>query len=339
MRPTIKSVAAAAGVSTATVSYVLSGRSGKEGGKSGSGVAPATVLRVQQAALALGYRPNQSARAVRTGRTNLLMLSLTMISDPWALDVSRAVGTAAAQRGITPMILADTDWRVALKRQNADVTFIDAADEPGDAELLAQAAKLQRLVVFSDTMDPDGFDVVRPVAGASCELAVAHLTSRHERVACLTAAPRSGNPISTRHRAYIEGLADAGLDYRDDYVERFALDSQSAFDAALRLLQRKDRPTAIYATTDFAAIAAIHAAQSLQLRVPEDVEVLGIGNTTEGEYMAPSLTTVGPEGFFDGVAGFLLDRAENPDAPTQVLEFPWKLIVRDSAPCDPVSGV
>ncbi|MDQ0029158.1 LacI family DNA-binding transcriptional regulator [Arthrobacter bambusae] len=332
MRPTIKSVAAVAGVSTATVSYVLSGRSGKAGGGSGSGVAPATVLRVQEAAKSLGYRPNQAARAIRTGRTNLLMLSLTMISDPWALDISRAVGTAAGQHGITPMILADTDWRIALKRQNADVTFIDAAEEPGDAELLAQAAKLQRLVVFSDTMEPQGFDVVRSMPGSSCDQAVAHLTSRHVRVGCLAAAPRPGNPISIRLRAYIQGLAAAGLDYRDEYVERFDLDTQSAFDAAQRLLLRKDRPTAIYATTDFAAIAAIHAAQRLQLRVPEDVEVVGIGNTTEGEFMAPSLTTVGPEGFFDGVAEFLLDRAEDPDAPSKVLEFPWSLIVRDSAP-------
>ncbi|GAP58221.1 maltose regulon regulatory protein MalI [Arthrobacter sp. Hiyo1] len=198
MRPTIKSVAAAAGVSTATVSYVLSGRSGKDGSRSGSGVAPATVLRVQEAALALGYRPNQSARAIRTGRTNLLMLSLTMISDPWALDVSRAVGTAAARRGITPMILADTDWRVALKRQNADVTFIDGADEPGDVELLAQAARLQRLVVFSDTMEPEGFDVVRPVVGSSCDLAVEHLTARHRRVACLISSAPSMSTLDIR---------------------------------------------------------------------------------------------------------------------------------------------
>ena len=332
MRPTIKSVAAAAGVSTATVSYVLSGRSGKDGSRSGSGVAPATVLRVQEAALALGYRPNQSARAIRTGRTNLLMLSLTMISDPWALDVSRAVGAAAAQRGITPMILADTDWRVALKRQNADVTFIDGAEEPGDAELLAQAARLQRLVVFSDTMEPEGFDVVRPLAGSSCEQAVDHLTGRHRRVACLISSRHSMSTLDIRLGAYTRGLAKAGLDYRGDYIETYDRDGLSAFDAALRLLQRADRPTAIYATTDFAAIAAIHAAQRLQLRIPEDVEVLGIGNTTEGERMTPSLTTVGPEGFFDGLAAFLLDRAENPDGPAGILEFPWKLIVRDSAP-------
>ncbi|BAS13260.1 hypothetical protein AHiyo8_15630 [Arthrobacter sp. Hiyo8] len=60
--------------------------------------------------------------------------------------------------------------------------------------------------------------------------------------------------------------------------------------------------------------------------------MIGIGNTTEGERMTPSLTTVGPEGFFDGLAAFLLDRAENPDVPAGILEFPWKLIVRDSAP-------
>ena len=93
-----------------------------------------------------------------------------------------------------------------------------------------------------------------------------------------------------------------------------------------------DRTTAIYATTDYAAIAAIHAAHGLQLRVPEDVEVVGIGNTTEGERMNPALTTVGPLDFFDGVAAFLLDRAVDNESPARLLEFPWQLIVRDSAP-------
>ncbi|SDL19068.1 transcriptional regulator, LacI family [Arthrobacter sp. ov407] len=327
-RPTIKSVAQAAGVSTATVSYVLSGRNGNAGGP---GVSAATALRVQEAARALGYRPNQAARAIRTGKTDLMMLSLTMISDPWSLDVSRAVGSAAAAKGITPMILADTDWRVALRRQNADVTFIDAADREGDAELLALAAQRQRLVVFSETLEPVGFDVVRSLAGDSCQQAVDHLCAKHSRVAALTSSEHSPTTRSIRFDAYTAGLERAGLPFRADYVATYRKDSLSAVEAATALLLNPERPTAIYATTDYAAIGAIHAAQRLQLRVPEDVEVVGIGNTTEGENMTPSLTTVGPLGFFDGLAAFLVTRAASPAAPATVLEFPWQLIVRQSA--------
>lgn len=329
MRPTIKSVAAEAGVSTATVSYVLSGRSGVA---NAPGVAPATVLRVQEAARTLGYRPNQAARTIRTGKTNLLMLSLTMISDPWSLDLSRAVGAAAEQRGITPMILADTDWRVVLRRQNADVTFIDAAEEPGDAELLAQAARQQRLVVFSDTLTPDGFDVIRPMAGTACEQAVATLTARHRRVGCLSSTFHSTSTQFIRYQAYVTALAAAGIPFNADDVATFGQDSQSAFNAAVTILDRPNRPTAIYATTDYAAIAAIHAAHRLGLRVPQDLEVVGIGNTVEGERMTPSLTTVGPVDFFDKVAAYLLDRASDVSSSSVLIEFPWQLIQRESAP-------
>ncbi|WP_285726177.1 LacI family DNA-binding transcriptional regulator [Psychromicrobium xiongbiense] len=326
-RPTIKSVAQAAGVSTATVSYVLSGR----GGARASGVSAATAERVRDAAQALGYRPNQAARTIRTGKTNLLMLSLTMISDPWALDLSRAVGSLAAEKGLTAMILADADWRLALRRQNADVTFIDGPEREGDRELLRSAARRQRLMVFSEVLEPEGFDVVRSLPGSACHRAVNHLLAKNQRVGLLQSTLDSSAGRAVRIAAYRDGLQQAGLPFRPDYVADHGLDALSAFNAAIRLLSLPDRPTAIYATTDYAAIGAIQAAQSLQLRVPQDVEVIGIGNTTEGEQMTPALTTVGPMDFFDTVARFLVERAADPQAPATVLEFPWELIKRDSA--------
>jgi LacI family transcriptional regulator len=328
-RATIRTVAEAAGVSTATVSYVLSGRPGKN---NSPGVSSETELRVREAALGLGYRPNQAARAIRTGKSNLMMLSLTMLSDPWSLSVSKAVGAAVAPAGITPMILADTDWRTAIRRQGADVVFIDAADDEGDAELLAELARSSRLVVFSETLEPNGFDVVRSMAGTTMDQAMDHLTGSHSRVGCLTSAASLKSPQQGRYGAYVRGLERAGLELRADHVGTFAGDEFSAYEAAVTLLSQPDPPTAIFAPSDFVAIAAIHAAQRLRLDVPGDVAVVGVGNTLQGEAMAPPLTSVGPAGFFDGLARFLVERAHDPAAPVRVLEFPWQLFVRDSAP-------
>nr|WP_125609858.1 LacI family DNA-binding transcriptional regulator [Specibacter cremeus] len=331
-RATIRTVAQAAGVSTATVSYVLSGRSGRT---DAPGVSTETELRVREAALGLGYRPNQAARTIRTGKSNLMMLSLTMLSDPWSLSVSKAVGAAVAPAGITPMILADTDWRTAIKRQGADVVFIDAADEEGDAQLLAELARSNRLVVFSETLEPNGFDVVRSLAGTSMDQAMDHLTAVHTKVACLTSANSLRSLNSVRYGAYVRGLERAGLELRENYVATFDGDEISAYEAAVTLLRQPDPPTAIFATSDFVAIAAVHAAQRLRLDVPGDLAVVGIGNTLQGEAMAPSLTSVGPSGFFDRLADFLVRRAKDQSGPPQVLEFPWQLLVRDTAPAAP----
>lgn len=333
IRPTIKTVAAEAGVSTATVSYVLAGRTRSNG----SGISPATAQRVHAAASKVGYLPNQAARTIRTGKSNLMMLSLTMLSDPWSLSVSKAVGAAVATAGITPMILADTDWRTAIKRQGADVIFIDAAERDGDAELLAELARTNNLVVFSETLEPNGFDVIRSVAGGSMDAAMDHLTLQHTKVACLTSRGSLQVPSTKRYGAYLAGLRRAGISFREDYVAPFDGDEFGAYEAAVSLLSRPDPPTAIFATSDFVAMAAINAAQRLRLSVPGDVAVVGVGNTLQGEAMEPSLSSVGPVDFFNSLAKFLVERASDESAPHQVLEFPWQLFARDSAPHTPIT--
>lgn len=324
-RPTIRMVAAEAGVSTATVSYVLSGRRGE----AGPGCSEATVSRVRAAAERLGYRPNQAARAIRTGRTNTVILSLTMLSDPWALAVIEAVQRAAAPLGITPMILADADWAKVLQSHSADAVFVDAVREHHEQTLHELAGRGSRLVVFHESLEPEGFDVVRSVAGPGCVLAVEHLLASHTKIACVTAG---GSLAGPRFKAYADAHKSAGMPVRDDYVGTFDGTSAGAYAATTRLLSLEDPPTAIFATTDYAAVSAINAAQRMGLGVGTDIDIIGVGNTVEGERMSPSLSSVGPVGFFDSLARKLMDRALGSDEDPGVLDFPWELFVRESAP-------
>jgi len=333
VRPTIRMVAELAGVSTATVSYVLSGRRGD----AGPGVSDPTAEKVKAVAERLGYRPNQAARAIRTGRTNTVILSLTMLSDPWSLSVIEAVQKAAAPLGITPMILGDADWVKVLGTHNADAVFVDAVRPEQRGALRKLAEHGTTLVVFDEGLEPEGFDVIRSIAGPGCRMAVEHLLHGHRRIACLTPATAAGAAGGTRYRAYSEALVDAGIPENEDYLGLFDGTSAGAYAATTRLLSVPDRPTAIYATTDFAAVAAINAAQRLGLAVGVDVDIIGVGNTVEGERMSPSLSTVGPVDFFGKLARLLLQRATSPATPDAkrepaVLDFPWHLFVRESAP-------
>ncbi|MGO4433910.1 LacI family DNA-binding transcriptional regulator [Paenarthrobacter sp. RAF9] len=336
VRPTIRMVAELAGVSTATVSYVLSGRRGD----GGPGVSDPTAEKVKAAAERLGYRPNQAARAIRTGRTNTVILSLTMLSDPWSLSVIEAVQKAAAPLGITPMILGDADWVKVLGTHNADAVFVDAVSKGQRDELRKLAEHGTTLVVFDEGLDAEGFDVIRSIAGPGCRMAVEHLLHGHRKIACLTPATAQGTSGGARYRAYSEALAAAGIAEREDYLGLFDGTSAGAYAAATRVLSMPDRPTAIYATTDFAAVSAINAAQRLGLAVGTDVDIIGVGNTVEGERMSPSLSTVGPVDFFDKLARLLLRRATGQTGDSAggaskepgVLDFPWHLFVRESAP-------
>lgn len=327
-RATLKTVADAAGVSTATVSYVLSGR----GSGQAAGVTAETEARVRAAAEQLQYRPNRAARAVRTGRTGVIQLSLHMLSDPWSLGVAEAVNEAANEHGLTTVILADGDWYRALDRLECDVAYIDGVARDGRAleRIEALARRGQRLVVFDEHVESSEVDIIRSRAQPGCEQAVSHVFDRYGSVGCLTAQTTRRQDGPSRYTAYTEALTERALPFREDWVEEFGQSQSSAFVAATRMLERHDRPRALYATTDFAAIAAINAAHRLGLSVPEDLAVIGVGNAPDGETVQPTLSTVGPQDFFRRQAKIIVDAALGTAGPPRVHDFPWRLIPRGS---------
>lgn len=327
-RATLKMVAEEAGVSTATVSYVLSGR----GGGRAAGVTAETEERVRTAAAALQYRPNRAARAVRTGRTGVIQLSLHMLSDPWSLGVAEAVNAAANEHGLTTVILADGDWYRALDRFECDVAYIDGvSDDPAARERVETLARRgQRLVVFDETFDSPHVDIIRSLSLPGCALAVDHMFSAYESVGCLTATRTRKAAGESRFTAFTDAAAARGLVIPEEHIEEFEDSQASAFFAATRLLRREGRPRALYVTTDFAAIAAINAAHRLGLRVPEDLAIIGVGNAPDGETVQPTLSTVGPEDFFRQQAKIIVDSALGTAPNPRVHNFPWKLMLRGS---------
>lgn len=321
-RPTLRTVAAEAGVSIATVSYVLSGHPRSES------ISQPTAQRVKAVASRLGYRRNDAARAIRTGKSDLVLLSLNVLADPWSQAVAAAVSAKVTPLGKTALIIADGDWRAVLAKRTPDLIFIDHVGREPElvAELEAFAAQGVQIVAFSEVLEPRGFDVIRSGAEPRCHLAVEHLLERHTRIGALT-SQRHG----ARFDAYLSTMAAAGLPVRDDQVAKFAPHPEDAYWAAMSLLTQPERPTALYCTTDFAAIAAIRAAHRLRLDVPGDLAVIGVGNTPDGERVDPSLSTVGPVGFNEALAEIMAGRLTSREgAPGEVFDFPWQLIVRES---------
>ncbi|MDN5725043.1 MAG: LacI family transcriptional regulator [Propionibacteriales bacterium] len=319
--PTVKTVAEEAGVSTATVSNVLAGRTGR--------VSEATSVRVRAVAERLGYHPSPTAQAVRTGRTRLVLLSMTMLIDPWVQDVADAVSRRIRPDGLHALVLPDGDWSRVLDQQAADLAFIDHVRPAEVPRLDALARRGVPMVVFHEDLEARGYDVISSPAVAGCVLAMRHLLASHTRIACLTAG--KGGDRSPRYRAYEETMREAGLSIPDGYVAEFALGPGSATTAAYALLTQPEPPTAIFATTDFAAMAAIRAAQRLHLSVPEDVAVIGAGNTLQAAEMAPSVSTVGPADLFTGLSDLIRARALGEDtSPHRVHHHPWQLFARES---------
>ena len=147
--PTIRDVAERAGVSLTTVSYVLSGRSGGT-----TRVSPSTQERVMAAAGDLGYVPNQAARGMRRGRTDLVAIAIEDLE--WPPD--RALATAAAailpRHGYQPVILLGQSWRQFMLAGGADgvIMGVTPTSEEEDHAIAELARRGIAQVVISESV-------------------------------------------------------------------------------------------------------------------------------------------------------------------------------------------
>jgi len=334
-RPTQRDIAERAGVSTATVSYVLSGRRG--GAKPPP---PETRERVLRAVAETGYQLDQAGRSLRRQRTDVVALMYPAPSSPWSDRLAEELQVAAAERGFAVVALpvitgASTAAILRILRQR----YIDGAvllpDCPLDgAELAALAAQGRSLVVFDDHLEPDGFDVVRQHRGGACRAAIERLIAAgHRRIAFLGHADEHRHPVvDVKLRSYREGLAAHGIPEHPDLVRPVADSRSDAYAAVRDLLRRPDPPTALLSATDRAAIDGIWAARDLGVTVPDGLAVIGIGNIPEGLMISPPLTSVGAAALdFSREVARLFERLDAPSPlPGAELAAPWELIVRAS---------
>ena len=202
------------------------------------------------------------------------------------------------------------------------------------ARLRAFAAEAPTVVVARHDVPAPRIDTVAndDVAGAS--LAVDHLVSLgHSRIACLTGGD---NPVSAdRERGYREAMIRQRLDAHITVVPGGLTDAAGYAAARLALEQR---PTALFAANDLAAMGALAAVHEAGLDVPGDVSVVGYDGIAIGALRRVDLTTVAQPLHEMGrlAASRLLERIAQPDAPAQHAVVPTTLAVRGTtAPAQP----
>lgn len=330
-RVTSHDVARRAGVSQATVSYVLSGR------RSGQlRVSDETCQRVVAAAQELGYVPNQTARSLRRQRTERVCLMLSRVGvpsyDQLVIDLQRC----ADQYGYTVIIAVsnspEREQHVIqqVRRGIADGLLIPYHIDP--AHVAQIAATGLPVVVMSNQITPNGFDVVRTTEAMACDEAMSYLIAKgHRRIAFLAHRPNVDTPYA-RYESYARMLQANNIPLDPELVRVGAEQREASYRSTCDLLALPERPTAVFASSDIGAISAISAIQAARLRVPEDVAVVGVGNIPEGAAMRPRLTTVGQEPLdFGAVAQLLFDRIRADGMiEDRELVLPWRLIVRES---------
>jgi DNA-binding LacI/PurR family transcriptional regulator len=295
-RVTLKQVAARAGVSAAAASAAITGRRGT------TRVSTETADMIRRVAAELGYEPNILGRAAARQRTETLALALPYAAAFWDCNpfnqaIVHGATEAAARLGCHLLLTTRRNhgW------QQWDAATLMAA--PADGVLVVAPAVGSPLL---STLAEAGFPAVAAVCDPiDCPLpsvnaddaegaraAVTYLIRLgHRRIGWLSGANDLGTTYSRRD-GYLAALSAAGLDAPPSLIAHGSADEPGGFRAAVELLARSPRPTALFAFNDLMARGAIDAAWQRGLAVPEQLSIVGFDDADFAASLNPPLTTV-----------------------------------------------
>jgi LacI family transcriptional regulator len=333
-RATRDDVAARAGVSSATVSYVVN--------NGPRPVAPETRARVLAAIAELGYHPDNIARSLRVRQTHVLGLVLPDSANLFFAELARRLELRADELGYS-LLLCNSQEDVereathlaALRDQRVDGIILVPADAP-DGSVPSVLDGIP--VVALDRAPPDWTgDSVRTDARQGGALVARHLLGLgHRRIGFIH------GPLRLAHaRERLEGallvLREAAVQARPEWSRPSSFDFAGGWEAAQALLSQPDHPTALCCSNDAMAIGALAALHARGHRVPSDMSVTGFDDVPLATYAIPALTTVAQP--FDAMAATalatLLERvgevnAGGPGLPPRQQTLAIGLVVRGS---------
>ncbi|MFI1618962.1 LacI family DNA-binding transcriptional regulator [Streptomyces lydicus] len=329
-RPTMKDVAARAGVGLKTVSRVVNGE---------PGVTPDTERRVQEAITALGFRRNDSARILRKGRTASIGLVLEDLADPFYGPLNRAVEEVARSHGALLINgssaedpAREQELVLALCARRVDgLVIIPAGDDHRylEPEITAGIA-----TVFVDR--PAGqidADAVLSDNFGGAQDAVAHLIAHgHRRIGFIGDQPRI-HTARERLRGYRTAMAAAGLPVDDAWVSLGSTDPDRVRAAATAVLDAPRPVTALFAGNNRVTVTAVRVLGER----PRPVALVGFDDFELADLVRPAITVVAQDPARMGrtAAGLLFRRLDGIIDPPHREEIPTRLIARGSGEIPP----
>ena len=285
-RPTIDDVARHAGVSKSLVSLVVRGD---------RHVSPERRAAVLRAVAELGYRPNAMAQGLVQKRTRIVGVLVSDLNNPFFADV--IAGIQARARTLGYRVLMNTGDRIQQHEDEAIETLLQLrvdglilGSPMMESAQVVKASKEAAVVVVGRPARAASVDSVADDDAAGALLVVEHCVSLgHRRIAHIDGGEGAG-ALERRH-GYEAAMRKLKLG-DDVVIGRGAYTEAGGYQGARELLERRPRPTAIFAANDLAAIGALNAIEESGLRVPQDISLVGYDNTSLAAMRHLSLTTV-----------------------------------------------
>lgn len=327
-RPTIKDVASKAKVSVGTVSRVLNGN---------KSVGADIKARVERTIAQLDYQPDAVAQGMRSGSMRSVGFIIRDITVPALAAFVKAAQAVCHDEGYT-LVIGCSDDRPrrevelleALRRRVDGLIMTTASEE--EPELNAVRNALDIPLVVMDREASGNVDSVTIAQREGMYRAVKYLLSLgHRRIALVTGAT---DVFSSRERVqgYKDAFAEAGVAVDPDLIRTHSFTADFAYMAVSALLRGRNRPTAVVAGGISMLTGILRAISTERLRIPQDISVIGAGDSELAELIKPPVTVVRWNYNAVGEAGakLVIDRIHDRSLPPRRLHFPTELIIRES---------
>jgi DNA-binding LacI/PurR family transcriptional regulator len=286
---TIRNVAKAAGVSTATVSRVMGGS---------NFVKPENTKRVRDAIEALNYVPNQSARILSNGRSHLFGMVISDITNPFFPDLI-CTFNELAERYNYRTVFTNTSYSPArmgrcilgLMEQRVEGVAI-MTSEVSESAVRLIADRGIPVVSLDARVDHENVYDIPVDYRAGMEQIIDHVLSLgHERIAFI-AGPRCLGSAKLRRSIFLSSMQLKGARLEREFLVCGNHRVDGGHDAMSRLLKVRPLPTTVICSNDLSAIGAITAIYEAGLKVPLDISVVGFDDIEISRALNPALTTV-----------------------------------------------
>lgn len=326
-------VAREAGVSRTTVSFVLNNTPGKS-------IKESTRERVLDAAARLGYIPNEDARRLAMVRTMTIALivchSQFVYSDAFitrALEgMSQAANRARARLVVLPVGLRQASYLDLARQTDASGIVLINTHEQSDA--LRELAAARFPAVSMDYLENVAVDQSYVDNQGASREAVEHLAGLgHRRIALIAHAAPVFSTSRMRLEGYRAALGEAGIPYDPAIVRHADFSEHSGFLEMTWLLKNAPDVTAVFAGNDVVAYGAMQAVLQADLRIPEDMSIVGFDDDYMSRFLNPPLTTMALPAAGHGAMSveLLIDRIRGLQEPPPVRRtIPFSIAVRST---------
>ena len=325
---TIQDVAREAGVSTATVSRILS---------NSTNVLPETRGRVLEVIHRMNYYPNRLARQFRTQETGLILVLIPELGNTFYYEILSGIEMKAAEKGyhvVTAEIHNDAGLEAyyfdCLKQKQVDgiITFTAKLD-PVHLETLANEFPVVMACRYYEGVQLPNVTIDN--RRAACDITNYLLNLGHRRICCL-AGDTDILLYQDRLNGYREALERRGIEAQPEWIRESEPSLQGGYDAVMQLANNGVSFSAVAACGDTLAIGAIKALRDLGYRVPEDVAVTGFDDIELSVLFSPTLTTVRQPKKQIGIKSMekLLERIAGNTLASEQEVLNYELVIRES---------